>query len=216
MIARVGALTMTALLAALPASGQAIRRERPQAFPPSITAFVGLGFGGQRANQEDPLTCASRECFGHKVGSAPYGGLEIQVPLGGTLGLGVAATIGRPRRVICLRGACQSPERITQVHGAGLVLWRFKARAPIYFGFGPGVVYSRPGPVAGQAGAITEIGGVGVLAYDVRVTPRVGLRIAWWNWLVKPKGEGLGPDYDLNGLAWDQVFSVGARFSLGS
>ena len=215
MIARVGALTMTALLAALPASGQAIRRERPQAFPPSLTLMAGLGFGGQRANQVDPETCTTNNCIRHKVGSGPQGGLELQIPLGGTFGLGVAATIARPTRIFCVLGeACRSPDRITQGHGAALVLWRFKARAPIYFGLGPGVVYSKPGPITSQTATVAEFGGVVVLAYDVQVASRVGLRVAWWNWLVKPKAEGLGANYELSTLAWDKIFAVGARISL--
>jgi hypothetical protein len=217
MRVRVGLVAVIgSLLVAAPASGQAIRRERVQAFPVSITPFAGLGFGGQRANQRDSLTCATRECFGHKLGSAPYGGVEIQIPLAGTFGLSVSGSIGRPPRVICIRDACQSPEHVTQVHGAALVLWRFKARAPIYFGLGPGISYSKPGPVAGQDDATMEFGGVGVVAYDIRFPGRVGLRLAWWHWLLKPNGEGVASDFDLSGLAWDQLFSLGAAISLGS
>jgi hypothetical protein len=215
MTARLAALTLMASLLAPPAAAQALRRERPTAFPPSLTLMAGLGFGGQRANQVDPETCTTSNCISHSVGSAPHGGVEFQIPLGGTFGLGVAATIARPTRKFCvLGGACQSPDRITQGHGAALLLWRFKARAPIYFGLGPGVTYSKPGPVTGQEGAITEFGGVVVLAYDVQVASRVGLRVAWWNWLMKPEGEGLGTNYELSSLAWDKLIAVGARISL--
>jgi hypothetical protein len=216
MTARLAALALMASLLAPPAAGQALRRDRPTAFPPSLTLMAGLGFGGQRATRTgDSLTCPTRDCFEYKVGSSPQGGVEFQIPLGGTLGLGVAGTISRPSRVLCTRGAdCGSTDRTTRVHGAALLLWRFKARAPIYFGLGPGATYSKPGPVSGQAGAVTEFGGVAVVAYDVQVASRVGLRIAWWNWLVKPDREGLDPDFTLSGLAWDKLFAVGARISL--
>ncbi|HET7039486.1 MAG TPA: hypothetical protein VFH97_06335, partial [Gemmatimonadales bacterium] len=148
---------------------------------------------------------------------APHGGVEFQVPLGSTLGFGVAGTIARPTRVFCVLGAaCQSPDHLTQAHGAALVLWRFKARAPIYFGLGPGVAYSKPGPIVGQTTAVTEFGGVVVVAYDVRIASRVGLRIAWWNWLLKPERENLGADFELSSLAWDKLFALGARIALGS
>jgi hypothetical protein len=216
MTVRVSAVLIALCCLAEPAHGQALRRERPQAFPPAVTVFVGLGFGGSRANEFDSQCPSPTNCINNKPGSGPQGGLEIQFPVTSTLGISLAATGGRPTLVNCLRGQCQTSGRITQLHGAGLVLWRFKARAPIYFGLGPGVAYSSPGAVRTQTQAISEIGGVAVIAGDLRLAQRVGVRIAWWNWVVKPKSEGLGPDFTAKSLAWDRLFSVGARFSFGS
>lgn len=214
MSLRIGAFALLALLPACPALAQVgARRETPKAFPPSITPFVGLGFGGQRAIQMD----AEGNRLEHKLGSAPHGGVEIQLPIAGTLGLSLTGTVGRPARVSCVSGTCASAAgRLTQVHAAGLVLWRFKARAPIYFGLGAGASHASPGPVVGQDDAKTEIGGVAVLAYDFRVAPRVGLRIAWWNWVTRPSDESLPTGFTAKSLAWDTMVAFGASFSLGT
>lgn len=215
MTLRTGLLALAALLAAAPARGQTLRRAQPKAFPLSVTPFLALGWGGTRGAEPDTAICGTTNCVEHKVGSGPHVGLDVQVPLGGTFGLALAGTAGRPTRVVCAL-QCIAPERVTAIHGSALVLWRFKARAPIYFGLGPAMSYVRPGPVRTQTAAVTEIGGAGVIAYDFRFSPTLGGRVAWWNYLVKPSEEQLGTNITPSGLAWDTQIALGVRFLLGS
>jgi hypothetical protein len=213
MIVRSVALAAAAMLAAVPAQGQALRRPSTKAFPFSVTPFIAVGWGGQRASENAP-SCARPDCIQHKVGIGPQVGIELQMPLAGTLGFGLTAVGGKPTQVRCDL-QCVSPQRLTAVHGTALILWRFKARAPIYFGIGPAVSYLDPGPVTGQP-SVTEIGGALVLAYDFSLGPRLGGRLGWWNYFVRPSRKDLPATYTTGNIAWDTQVGLGVRFALGS
>jgi hypothetical protein len=141
-------------------------------------------------------------------------GVDLQMPVTSTLGIGVSGAAGRPPRVTC-GAACTSTDNATTVHAAALLLWRFKARAPIYFGVGPALSWVRPGPVVPwDTVAVKELGGVFVIGYDFGITPTVGGRLAWWNYLTKPSAVSLPDFLNPSGLAWDKVFSLGVRIEL--
>jgi hypothetical protein len=215
MIVRGVALAIAALLTAVPIEGQALRRVQAKAFPFSFTPFVAIGWGGTRATEDAPGVCTGPACIQHKVGSGPQVGVELQMPLAGTLGFGLTAVAGLPNRVFCDL-QCVAPERLTAVHGAALILWRFKARAPIYFGIGPAISYLSPGPVTGQTSAVTEFGGSVVVAYEFRFSPRVGGRLGWWNYIVKPSEKQFATTTTAKNLTWDTQIGLGLRFALGS
>jgi hypothetical protein len=208
-------LTLAALALTLTGSleAQALRRPRTQAFPFSMTPFIAIGWGGQRAT-ENASTCTRPDCIHHKVGIGPQVGVDLQMPITGPIGLGVTAVGGRPTQVRC-DIQCVSPQRMTAIHGAALILWRFKARAPIYFGLGPAISYLRPGPVTGQP-AVTEVGGALVVAYDFTLSPRVGGRLGWWNYFVQPSDKDLPPTiYTPGNVSWDTQIGLGVRLAIG-
>jgi hypothetical protein len=212
---RSGVLACAALLAASAARGQEIRRLQPRAFPAQVAVSLGLGFGGQRASAAagQGLCTGSGACR-FKLGSGPLIGLDFQVPVTATLGFGVSGAGGRIPRVTC--GAeCNSSDKATVIHASALLLWRFKARAPIYFGVGATLSWISPGPVLQwDTTAVKEPGGVLVVGYDFGITPTVGGRLAWWNYLTKPTPDNLPTLLTADGLAWDKVFSLGVRLGL--
>jgi hypothetical protein len=212
---RSGVLTCAALLVAGVARGQEVRRLQPKAFPAAVAASFGLGWGGQRATEAaGQEACTGAGGCRFKLGSGPLLGLDLQVPVTRTLGLGISGAVGRPPRVTC-GGACNSSDNATTVHASALLLWRFKARAPIYFGVGPALSWINPGPVmVWDTTAVKEFGGVLVIGYDFAITPTVGGRLAWWNYLTKPSMDNLPSFVTPSGLAWDKVFSLGVRFGL--
>jgi hypothetical protein len=212
---RSGMLVVVGLLAAGVASGQEMRRVQPTAFTAAVTASFGLGWGGQRASAPASSgACAAGGACRFKLGSGPMLGIDLQLPVTTTLGVGLSGAVGRPPRVTC-GGACNSIDNTTTVHASALLLWRFKARAPIYFGVGPALSWVKPGPVvAYDTTAVKELGGVLVIGYDFGITPTVGGRLAWWNYLTKPSTAALLPPLIASGLAWDKIFSLGVRFGL--
>jgi len=214
----VGGLTL-AVLAAMPLAAQnqpAIRRVQPKAFPLSITPSLGLGFGAVRAVDADSIACGSVRCEQYGTGSGLQAELALQVPIGGTLGFEVGGQIGRPSRKSCLRGQCQSPDRTWAYRGTAVLLWRFKARAPIYFGVGGVIARFDPGPVLRQDGAVTEYGATTVVGFDFPLTGRLGGRIIWRSYILAPTDTELPPTYDLDSVAWDNAFTFGVRIPLGS
>jgi hypothetical protein len=217
MLTRSAALAAAALLAAGPAQGQALRRPSTKAFPFSVTPFFAIGWGGQRATEDSP-SCTRPDCIQHKVGIGPQVGLDLQIPLAGSLGFGVTAVGGRPTQVRC-DIQCVSPQRLTAVHGAALILWRFKARAPIYFGIGAAGSYLDPGAVTGQP-SVTEFGGALVAGYDFALGPTVGGRLGWWNYFVRPSDKGadggtLPETYTVGNIVWDTQVGLGFRIAIG-
>lgn len=205
---RIGACVCAVLLLPLSAEGQAIRRVRPKAFPLAVTLSGGPSWGGMRAGDRDTTVVE------HGIGSGPKVGLELQFPVVGTFGIGLAAQGGRPSRVLC-NPTCVSPDRLTTIHGAGLILWRFKAQAPIYFGFGPALSYIKPGAVSTQTSAVTEIGGALVAGYDFALSPTIGGRLAWWNYFLKPSTDDLPASFVPSSLVWDTQVAIGVRFVFG-
>lgn len=197
--------------------GQMVRRPEPRAFRFSVTPYAGLGGGGTRALATDSAICAAVQCVSHRLGSSAVIGLEVHVPLPGTIALGFAVAGGRPNRVACLgRGSCDSRGRVTAVRASTLLLWRFKRRAPMYLGFGPALAYASPGPVYTQPSATTELGGLVVAAYDARVTSAVGLRGAWWNYFLAPVGSNLPMNATPKDVVWESQVTFGVAVSFGS
>jgi hypothetical protein len=212
---RSGALACAALLVAGSLRGQEVRRVEVKAFPASVAASFGLSFGGQRATAAaGQNACTGGGACRFKLGSGPMLGLDLQLPLTTTLGFGLSAAGGRAPRVVC-GGECNSADKSTVIHGSALILWRFKARAPVFFGVGAALTWIDPGPVQlWDTTAVKEPGGVLVIGYDFGITPTVGGRIAWWNYLTKPDDSSLPSILTPSGLAWDKIFSFGVRFGL--
>lgn len=208
-------------LAAVPVAAQepvpVIQRPQPKAFPLSITPTAGLGFGDTRATAFDPATCASEElCVRLGAGSGWNVGAEFQIPLGQSFGFEVAGQLAHPSQQIC-RDQCDSPQDLWAIRGTTMLLWRFKPRAPIFFGLGGAVTRFDPPPVAGQALATTmEFGAGMVVGYDFAFTPQLGGRVTWRSYLLAPSSESLPGDFTAKGLAWDNAFAFGVRFQLGS
>lgn len=212
---RSGVLACAALLAAGAARGQEVRRVQPTAFPAAVALSFGLGFGGGRADAAAGQgLCTGGGACRFKLGSGPTLGFDVQLPVTSTLGVGLSGAAGRPPRVTC--GAeCTSSDNATAIHASVLLLWRFKARAPIYFGVGPTLSWINPGPVLQwDTTAVKEPGGVLVIGYDFGITPTVGGRLAWWNYLTKPDDSSLPSVLTPAGLAWDKIFTLGVRLGL--
>jgi hypothetical protein len=208
-------LTLTGPLTAS-LGAQTIRRPEPRAFRFSVTPYLGPGWGGPRALDNDPFVCSVAKCVTHRLGSSPVGGLEVHVPLLGTIALGLTVSAGRPNRVYCLVRACESRGRVTTVHGSALLLWRFRTRAPMYVGFGPALVHTAPGPVYSQRSATTEAGALVLAAFDMRFTSAVGLRVAWWNYFVGPSGAELTANAVPQSVVWESQITFGLALSFGS
>jgi hypothetical protein len=212
---RCGPLVLGALVVAGTARGQEVRRVQPTAFPTSVTASFGLGWGGKRST----AAASTGLCTGHfgcqfKQGQGPSVGLGIELPVASTLGVALGGTVGRPARVVCGESCTGSPDKVTTVHGALLLLWRFKARAPVDFGLGPAMTWMKRGVVELQTESEQEWGGAFVIGFDFTVTPTVGGRLAWWNYLTKPSDKQLVAGYVTSNLAWDRIFSLGVRLGL--
>lgn len=216
------ALVIAGVLNALPLAAQqpasVIRRPPVRAFPVSITPTAGVGFGSNRATAYDPATCASQElCVSLGAGSGWNVGAEFQVPLGSTLGFELAGQLARPSQRRCFRQQCDSPQELWAIRGTGMLLWRFKPRAPIFFGLGAAVTRFDPAPVAGQAQSSTlEFGAGTVVGYDFGFTPQLGGRVTWRSYLLAPSSSDLPGDYVAKSLAWDNAFAFGVRIQLGS
>jgi hypothetical protein len=207
---------------AAPAAGQpAVRRIEPKAFPLAVALSAGLGFGGVRATYLDTLECAGNECWTAGAGSGWTAGLDLRAPLGRTLGVEIAGQVGRPSQRLCLRGQCQAPSNIWSLRGSAMLLWRFKARAPIHLGLGGAVTRFDPAPVVnqnltadGQQGT-TEFGGATVVGYDFALGEGLTGSIVWRSYLMVPSSEGLPGAYEPTSLAWDNAVGFAVRYHLG-
>lgn len=226
-IATVAAIVLAGAFHALPlvaqGPGSVIRRPQPKAFPFSVTPSAGVGFGSTRATAFEPATCPSADhCLTLGAGSGWNVGVELQVPLGQTLGFEVAGQVAHPNQRVCFRAQCQSPRDVWAGRGTAMLLWRFKPRAPIYFGLGGGITHFPVSPVAGQSltaegeGPVTEYGVATVIGYDFAFTPRLGGRVTWRAYFMVPTASGLPGNYTATGLAFDNTFAFGVRFLLGS
>lgn len=217
------------VLAVQPAVAQVtgLRRASPQAFPLAVVPWASLGFNGTRVVEHDPLweqpelaTCPTRrgrDCFQYQLGDGPMVGADLQVPLPSTFGLQLSGAAGRPSRVICTRGqACSSIEDLTSVRASAMLLIRIKARAPIFFGLGGALHRVDPGPVLPLQDSltVTEVGGIGTIGYDFAMGSRVGGRISWVHYFLKPSDDGLSEPFEAKSLAHDWLLAVGARIKL--
>lgn len=199
-----------------------VRRVQRRAFSFAVAPYIALGFRGVRANQADPRSCSAataEECFQYRASSGPEFGAQAQIPLFSTFGLSVAGSFARPAQIICDRsggGNCSQRNRVTAIRGTALLLWRFKARAPIYFGLGGAMVRWDPSPVFGQDQTVSEYGFVISIGYDMAIGKRAGARIAFVNYFMFPEGSGLPSTFTTPGTARDAILTIGARINLGS
>lgn len=199
-----------------------LRRVQPKAFPLTVVPWAAAGFNGTRVTRTDEVTCptlSGRDCFQYQLGNGPMIGADLQVPLASTFGLQVTASAGRPSRVVCTRGAeCRSTDEVTFLRGGALFLLRFKARAPIFFGLGAAAARLDPGPVENLQDSlqVTEIGGAGLIGYDFTMASKVGVRVTWTHYLLKPSDDQITGTFQTKSLAHDWILAVGARIRLGS
>ena len=213
MVSRFGLLALVGLLVAPPAAGQdTARRPVARTFRFSLAPYIGLGFRGVRAVQ-DPMdgTCVSGPCVDHKIGSGPLIGADAQLPLFGSFGLGLSASASRPSRLVCTPN-CGSRAKVTLLRGSVMALVRLKARVPVFFGLGATIARSDSGAVQGQA-AQTEIGGILQIGYDLRPAEKIGARVVWSNYFLKPSDNSLPSGFDSKNFTHDAVISVGVRIS---
>lgn len=203
------------------AAQTSLQRVRTKAFPLAVVPWGALGFNGQRATADDPLmgTCAApADCFEFGLGNGPVLGVDLQLPLPSTFGLQLTVSGAAPRRLRCTVGLCNSVDRVTMARGSALLLIRLKARAPIYLGLGGAASWIDQGVVQGiQDGeSVTEFGGAGVIGYDVAMSSRVGARVAWAHYFLKPSDTGFTSEYHVENFAYDWLLSIGARIRIGS
>ena len=208
-----GLMVLLAVLSTAEAQ-TAPRRSPSSAFAFAITPYVALGFHGVRAETQG-ATCNSlpNGCLELKPGSSPEVGIGIEAPLFGSFGLGVLAAISRPSRVLCDRERCAGRGHVTSLRGTGLLQFRMKPRAPIFFGLGAVIARFDPSPVTGENRVVTETGFAGVIGYDFALGGRVGGRIAWYSYIMRP--EDLQTPTLKASSAYDAVISFGARIRLG-
>jgi hypothetical protein len=219
-------LFVAAVLAA-PAAGQtSIQRVEPTAFATAVALSAGIGFGGLRATFSDSVLCAGDDCGSAGAGSGWNATVDLRAPLGRTFGVEVAGQVGRPSQRLCFRGACQSSGESWALRGSAMLLWRFKPRAPIYFGLGAAITRFDPAPVVNQnlelddetgvvQGGTTEFGAATVVGYDFSLQGRVGGTLVWRSYILAPSSEGLPAGYESASLAWDNSLAFGVRYFLG-
>jgi len=207
-----------AVLATPVASQTTIRRVQPKAFPLGVTPSVGIGFGAVRAKYFDEAACASPgSCYEYGTGSGWQGGVDVQVPLGRMLGFEIGGQAGRPSLKQCLRGECTTVGRTWAFRGTGTLLFRLKARAPVYFGLGGAVTYFKDGPILVYQAetAVTEYGATAVIGIDFPLDERLGGRVVWRGYFLAPSSKNLPDAGALSSIAWDNALSFGVRFRLG-
>ncbi|HEX9726950.1 MAG TPA: hypothetical protein VGA37_00425 [Gemmatimonadales bacterium] len=205
------------LVSSVYAQEEGARRAPVKAFPFAVLPYVALGFRGVRANEADSLTCPGfpLDCHQHRASSGPAVGAAIQAPIGGGFGLSLGFHASRPHRSRCTQGSeCDTRESLTGLQGTALLLFRFKARAPIYFGLGASGSQLTPGPVRGQEDPVTEIGGVFVLGVDAAIGQKIGARVTWSNYFMAPSGDNLPGGFKAEGMAYDALITIGARIQL--
>lgn len=203
-----------------PAAGQpAVRRPQPKGFPLAVTPGAGLGFGASRATYYDENECASpASCYAYGTGSGWQAGIDLQFPLGQALGVEVGGQVGRPSLKQCLRGICTTADRAWSVRGTATVLWRLKARAPVYFGLGGAYAYFSPGPVLPYQNdlSVSEYGATTVIGIDLAMNQRIGGRVVWRGYLMIPSSKGLPDSGALRSVAWDNALTFAVRLLLGT
>jgi opacity protein-like surface antigen len=191
-----------------------VRRVVRTSFPFAITPSVGLGFGATRGKATDPTDCAEEPCVGFGSGSGWQTRVEMQVPIGRTLGIEIGGQLGRQVQKVCQRGACTAVDHVWAYRGSALLLWRFKPRAPVFFGIGGTVAYFSSNPVYVVDAPTTEPGFAGVVGLDLALAQRIGVRVAWRSFFLIPESIG-NPSFHTKGMAWEQALMFGARCNLG-
>ena len=222
------------LLATTAAVAQSpLDRGPSRGFDFAVVPGVGLSFNATRAFQTDSSACSGQQnqCISYAMGNAPSFSLDLTIPLGRYFGLSAGGAIGQPQRVTCTQsGNCQasSTDRLTVMRGNGMLLFRLKPQAPVFFGLGYGAAQANPGSLPWQDSSVVEKGPVAEIAFDFALGEQVGFRIAWWNYWLAVDASGLsgiagGVDCRTNGAdgcftpettAHDQMFTFSARIRL--
>jgi hypothetical protein len=201
---------LLAVLAAPALNAQSPRRIARRAFEPAAFVGASLSFNGTRATQPGGFT--------HDLGSGPMLSVGLEAPLVGDFGIGLNGGIGSFNRVRCEQGAnCLTPpDRVLSLRANASILFRFKARAPIFFGAGAAIHRVDPGVVSPVQNdlTLTEFGGVFIIGYDFSIGSKVGGRISWSNYFMVPKEDALGTDYSVPWAAYDALITFGARIKL--
>ena len=216
-------LTLLAALSAAPAGAQGFPGDPPSApaFPASVTISALAGFGGHRATQRyidssdvdcDSLPCVSEHHVAGSLGLAA----RIQMSLSPRVGLRMGASYAAPRRKISrTEPTAQSRigDRLSQIRGEALLLFRLRPHVPVFFGAGVTVASFTPGPVFGQDGTL-EIGAAFAVGFDRRITRRFGTRVEWTVFLMRPTTDLFDAEFTAAPAAFDHHISFGANFFL--
>jgi hypothetical protein len=213
----IAVLLSTALAAE--AWGQAppeVRRVVRTSFPFAVTPSVGFGFGATRGKATDPIQCADRPCVPVGDGSGWQARLEMQVPIGRTLGFEIGGQLGRQSIKLCPGGSCTAVDHMWAYKGSALLLWRFKPRAPVFFGVGGALAHFSSNPIYLDSLPTTEPGAAGVIGLDLAVGQRLGLRVEWRSFFLVPKSFGDPQRFQTSSVAWEQALTFGARCQLGT
>lgn len=148
----------------------------------------------------------------------PGVGAEIQVPLFGNFGLDVGAEAIHTRKVLCTTGGdCASTTtNVLALRGRAQLLFRLKARAPVYFGGGIAGVRFQQGETTHQTAPTTDMGGMFTIGADFPAGPRVHVRVAWHSYFVKADSTGITNTQQVRpaGRVHDGSLTVGARLSI--
>lgn len=205
-----------ALVAAFPLAGQA-RRPQPKAFPLAVSGSLVLNAFGTRANELDALVlqCTTvTNCIEHGLGRGPGVGLSLQLPLAGNLGFGLGMDAMTMVRQQCIPGGnCSTSDRLLGLRARGELLFRLKARAPIYFGLGAAALRTDPGALEPQTDPTVDVGGVVTIGGDFAAGPRWTVRVAWHSYFMRADAAGLPGTFETR-TAHDGVITIGGRYAL--
>ncbi len=191
-----------------------VRRVVRTSFPLAITPSAGLGFGATRGSATQPTDCPNNPCVDFGSGSGWQARVDVQVPIGRTLGVEIGGQVGRQVQKVCQRGACTAVDHMWAYRGTAMLLWRFKPRAPVFFGIGGAIAHFSSNPVYVVDAPSTEPGFAGVVGLDLALAQRVGVRVAWRSFFLLPESIG-NPSFQVKGVAWEQAIVFGARCNLG-
>jgi len=188
-----------------------VRRVVRTSFPFAVTPSVGLGFGATRQTNLDPTDCPDRPCIDYGTGSGWQARVDMQAPIGRTLGFEVGGQIGRQSLKQCARGSCTAIDHVWAYRGSAMLLWRFKPQAPVYFGVGATLAHFSSNPVYQDPEPTTEPGMAGVIGLDLALAQQIGVRVAWRSFLLVPKQVGPPDASEARSVAWEQALLFGAR-----
>ena len=221
---RKAALAALVVLGAAPAvSGQVLpgEEQRAPAFPSALSIWALAGFGGQRATRTyidvtdadcDTVPCVSKHGLSGSIGI----GTRFQTPLSPRMGLRFGVSYSAPRQKARRTEPTHQTslgDRLGMLRGEILLVHRLKPQVPVFFGFGVALASISPGPLFGQDG-VTEAGAVVVVGLDRRINPRVGTRIEWTGYFMRPSTRVVSPEFRATWLAFDSQLSFGANFYL--
>lgn len=220
-----GALEVAPVLAAAQAfPGEA---PRPPAFPTALSAWVMVGWAGQRSTRTyrvgpldppDPACDTNFNCHTeHLLTGTPGLGARFQTSLTVRTGIRFGLSISGPKRKLGGRKGLTvaiDTARLNLLRGEALFLFRLKQHVPVFFGVGGALARFSPGPVRSQDD-VTEYGGALAVGYDHRGKGNVGTRVEWTVYLMRPVTTGLSGEYKPPRLAFDHQLSFGVNYFVG-